>query len=71
MTLKDMSIFELSWIMHRERWPISKQYEALQALLEYENPPPRTYRRNELEAGLRSLVMRDLRAGSKGARKAS
>ena len=61
------SIFD---VMRRmQRFPLRVQAAHLQALIKQE--PPRSIRRHELVAALNQIVMRDLRAGNRGIRRAS
>ena len=61
------SIFE---VMRRmQRFPLRVQAAHLRSLIQME--PPRSIRRHELVAALNQIVMRDLKAGNRGIRRAS
>jgi hypothetical protein len=47
-----------------QRWSLRKQRDHLSELIALELP--HSIRRNELEAALADIVMRDLKAGNKG-----
>jgi hypothetical protein len=50
-----------------QRWPLKKQHKHLSELIALEKP--HSIRRNELEAALADIVMRDLKAGNRGLHK--
>ena len=61
------SIFD---VMRRmQRFPLNVQAAHLRSLILLE--PPRSIRRHELVAALNQIVMRDLKAGNRGIRRAS